>query len=213
MAADRDRDLAAYYDQEAPLRAARELGRGRVGRRDEFVGVLADERRRTLLEVGVGPGRDAIAFRAAGIAVTGVDLAAEHVRLARAAGIDALQASVLDLPFPDDSFDAVWTMSTLLHVPNADFSAAMSEIVRVARPGTSIAIGLWGGPDSEGPSDHDTIRPPRFFSFRSDERLRSMIRPHGEVERFDSWTEPATDGLHYQFVVLRTAGERRTVAR
>ena len=165
--------------------------------------MLAEEHRTTLLEVGVGPGRDAIAFRAAGVVTTGVDLSAEHVRLARAAGIDAIQASVFDLPFPDHSFDAVWTMSTLLHIPDGAFDVAIAETVRVARPGAPIAIGLWGGPDSEGPSERDTIQPPRFFSFRSDERLQAMIRPYGEVERFETWTEPDTDGLHYQWLDLR----------
>ena len=203
-AVDRDRDLATYYDQEAPIRATRTVGAERALRRDEFARLLADERRQSLLEVGIGPGRDAVAFVSAGIAVTGVDLSGVHVRIARQAGVDALQASVVDLPFGSRSFEAAWSMSTLLHVPNVEFDTAMSEIVRAVRPGAPIAIGLWGGPDSEGPNERDTIQPPRFFSIRSDERLRAMLRVHGELERFDTWTEPGTECLHYQFVVLRT---------
>jgi SAM-dependent methyltransferase len=202
-ATERDRDLATYYDHEAPMRAKRTVGVERARRRDEFARLLVDERRRSLLEVGTGPGRDALAFISAGLAVTGVDLSAEHVRLARGVGVDALQASVLDLPFSARSFDAAWSMSTLLHIPNVLFDAAMSEIVRVVRPGSPIAVGLWGGPDSEGPNERDTIQPPRFFSIRSDERVQGMLDAHGELERFDSWTEPGTEGLHYQFVLLR----------
>jgi SAM-dependent methyltransferase len=205
-AVDRDRDLAAYYDQEAPMRAARAIGTQRSRRRGEFVRLLAGEHRTSLLEVGTGPGRDAVTFIAAGVSVTGVDLSAEHVRLAREVGVDGVQASVLDLPFGDRSFDAAWTMSTLLHVADADFDAAMSEIVRVVDSGAPVGIGLWGGPDSEGPNERDTIQPPRFFSIRSDERLQTMVRAHGDVERFDTWTEPGTDDLHYQFLVLRTRG-------
>jgi SAM-dependent methyltransferase len=205
-AAERDRDLAAYYDQEAPMRAKRTVGAERTRRRDEFSRLLVDERRRSLLEIGTGPGRDAVAFMADGVAVTGVDLSVEPVRLARRVGVDALQASVLDLPFSAGSFDAAWSMSTLLHVQNVDFDAAMSEIVRVVRPGAPIAIGLWGGPDSEGPNERDTIQPPRFFSIRSDERVRAMLGEHGQIERFDTWSEPGTEGLHYQFAVLRPTG-------
>jgi SAM-dependent methyltransferase len=203
-AVDRDRDLATYYDQEATIRAMRTVGAGRARRRDDFARLLADERRPSLLEIGTGPGRDAVAFMADGVAVIGVDLSAEPVRLACGEGVDALQASVLDLPFKTRSFDAAWSMSTLLHVPNVDFDAAMSEIVRVVRPGAPIAVGLWGGPDSEGPNEHDTIQPPRFFSIRSDERIRAMLGEHGQVERFDTWSEAGTEGLHYQFAVLRT---------
>ena len=186
------------------MRATRTVGVERARRRDEFARLLVDERRRSLLEAGSGPGRDAVAFMSAGLAVTGVDLSAEHVRIAQGAGVDALQASVLDLPFSTRSFDAAWSMSTLLHIPNVLFDRAMSEIVRVVRPGSPIAVGLWGGPDSEGPNERDTIQPQRFFSIRSDERVRAMLDAHGELERFDTWTEPGTEGLHYQFVLLRT---------
>lgn len=198
-----ERDLAMYYDQEAPARATRGVGVERARRRDEFLSRLTVERRSTLLEIGVGPGRDATAFLAAGIAVTGVDLSPEHVRLAGHVGVDALVASVLDLPFPDRAFDAVWTMSTLLHIPNRDFDTAMTQIVRVARSGSPIAVGLWGGPDWEGANERDTIRPPRFFSVRSDERLQAMLARHADVERFDTWFESGVDSWHYQWALLR----------
>ncbi|MGH3682807.1 MAG: class I SAM-dependent methyltransferase [Natronosporangium sp.] len=120
-------DLAAYYDQEAAARAARELDPERVARRAEFLALLRAERRRMVLEVGTGPGRDATAFIAAGLAVGGVDRSREHVRLARLAGVDAYQASVLAMPFPARRFDAGWTMSTLVHVPDDQFAAAGSR--------------------------------------------------------------------------------------
>jgi SAM-dependent methyltransferase len=197
-------DLATYYDQEAPSRADRAIDAERIRRRAEYTALLVSEGRSRLLEVGTGPGRDAAAFLADGLAVTGVDLAAEHVRMCRAAGIDAHVASVLGLPFADHSFDAGWTMSTLLHVPDADFDTALLEIRRVLRAGAPLAVGLWGGEDWEGASVKDTITPPRFFSSRSDERLREMLGRHGTVERFTTWSrEPST--WWYQWCVLRVA--------
>jgi SAM-dependent methyltransferase len=198
-------DLATYYDQEAPSRADRAIDAERIRRRAEYAATLVSEGRSRVLEIGTGPGRDAAAFLADGLAVTGVDLSAEHVRMCRAAGIDAHVASVLGLPFADNSFDAGWTMSTLLHVPDADFDTALLEIRRVLRAGAPLAVGLWGGEDWEGASVKDTITPPRFFSSRSDERLREMLGRHGTVERFTTWSrEPST--WWYQWCVLRVAG-------
>lgn len=199
----RERDLATYYDQEAPDRSERDIDPGRVARRTEFIEVLRTERRTSVVEIGTGPGRDASAFVAAGFAVTGVDLSAEHVRLARAAGADVRPATVLDLPFDDGSFAAGWTMSTLLHVPNADFGTAMIEICRVLEPGAPLAVGLWGGVDREGPNPRDTIQPRRFFSNRSDDRIRHMLSPFGVIERFETWSDSNVAGWHYQWVVLR----------
>ncbi len=43
------------------------------------------------------------------------------------------QASGLDLPYPDHSFDVVTALDTLEHIPDGDRSRFLSEIMRVAR--------------------------------------------------------------------------------
>ena len=62
----RERDLVTCYDKEVRDRAGRELPAPRVAWREEFVALLAAERRGSVLEVGAGPGRDGVAFAAAG---------------------------------------------------------------------------------------------------------------------------------------------------
>jgi SAM-dependent methyltransferase len=47
-------------------------------------------------------------------------------------------ASATELPFPDNSFDAVWTVNVLEHVPQPE--KALSEMRRVLRPGGYILI-------------------------------------------------------------------------
>jgi SAM-dependent methyltransferase len=199
-------DFALYYDQEAAARAARPLDPQRVARRDEFIARARAEGVATLLEVGVGPGRDAEAFLACGIRVVGVDLSVAHLRIARTNGAHAAMASVHALPLVDAACDAGWTMSTLVHVPNASFDAAMTELCRVIRPGGRLAMGFWGGTtDTEAVNERDTIVPKRFFSRRTNERLRAMLEAHGQIERFDTW-KPRTDSTWtYQYVLVTNA--------
>jgi SAM-dependent methyltransferase len=199
----RERDLVAYYDNEVHERAGRELAADRVARRGAFVERLRAEGSRSVLEVGTGPGRDGTALARAGLGYTGVDLAPASVAVCRDLGLDVRVASVFDLPFADGTFDAGWTMSTLLHVADADLDAALAEIVRVLRPAAPLAVGLWGGRDFEEdlhgePKDG----PARFFSFRSDEKVRAALERHGTVEIWETWEN--TSDLHYQFAVLRT---------
>jgi SAM-dependent methyltransferase len=191
----RERDLVTYYDNEVHERAGRELPAERVARRGAYIEQLQTEGRRSVLEVGTGPGRDGTAFVQAGLDFTGVDLAPASVSVCRRLGLDVEVASAIDLPFADGTFDAGWTMSTLLHVADADLDAALAEIVRVLRPAAPLAVGLWGGRDLEEAS-------PRFFSFRSDEKVRAALGRHGTVERWETWSGPSE--LHYQFAVLRT---------
>lgn len=203
---DRDRlesDLAAFYDQQAARRLARGgAGSGREAAREVFLARLRAEGRTTLIEVGTGAGHDAVAFEAAGLSVTGIDLSPEHVRICRERGIDARLASVFELPFADEAFEAGWTMSTLLHVPNDRIDAALDEIARVLEPGGPLAIGLWAGPDEEAVNEDDVIEPKRFFSRRSDRRLREILERHGAIERFETWEIPGND-WPYQFAVVR----------
>jgi SAM-dependent methyltransferase len=202
----RENDLIVYYDREVLDRAGRELPAARLGHRAAFLDLLNREGRRSLLEVGAGAGQDGIAFAAAGMSYTGVDLAPEGVGYCCSLGLDVRVASVLDLPFEEASFDAGWTMSTLLHVSDDDLDDAVAELVRVLRPGAPLAIGLWGGRESsEGPRENGAgFGPPRFFSVRTDEQLRAALRRHGTVEQWATWQ--ADDARHYQWAVVRTPG-------
>ena len=58
-------DLVAY-DQEAADRAVRPVERPRVAERNHYIELLRTERRTRVLQVGIGPGRDAAVLSGAG---------------------------------------------------------------------------------------------------------------------------------------------------
>jgi SAM-dependent methyltransferase len=198
-----ERALVAYYEQEASDRAKRPIDPQRVEARTRFITRL-DGRRPRILEVGVGPGRDAVSFVAKGIPVVGVDLSVEHAQLAGSTGVHAVVGTVRRLPFGNSAFGALWTMSTLMHVPNEAIADAFVELRRVLAPGALAAVGVWGGPDGEHHRGIDVFDPPRFFSLRSDERWRSLLSTLGSVEDFEIWGRRGDD-FWYQWAVVRTA--------
>lgn len=200
----RESDLVRFYDAEAERRAARVLDRRRVERRAAFLDLLRAEGRRSVVEVGCGPGRDGVAMAGPDLTWTGVDLAPGVVATARRRGLDAVVASARALPFADASFDAAWSMSTLMHLATTDLRVALGEITRVLRPGAPLAIGLWGShrEREEVWHDGDAAAPGRFFSIRSDDTVRSMLSTVATVEDLRTW---ADDGdLHYQWFLART---------
>ncbi len=101
----------------------------------------------TALEVGCGLGRDteAMARQVApsGHAV-GLDLSADLISQAvartRSLGLPLRfeVGSVMALPYPDSSFDAVRIERTLQHLP--DPAGAVAEVARVLRPGGHLAV-------------------------------------------------------------------------
>ena len=211
----RESDLIAYYDNEVQARADRGLPDARVARRTAYLQRLEREERRTVLEIGCGPGRDGQAISDAGFAYVGVDLAPASVEACRALGLDARVGSVLELPFEDASFDAGWTMSTLLHIADEDLDQAMSEIARVLRPGAPLAIGLWGSATSGEQvwQDKSGFGPGRFFSTRTDDGLRATLQRYGIVDEWETWADDGDGPMHYQWAVLTVSEDRGTPRR
>jgi len=201
-------DLARYYDQDAAGRVGRPLSGERVRRRDQFVAAPLAAGRTRVLDVGLGPGVDAVALAAEGMSVSGVDLSSEHVRLARGAGIDAYVAAAQEMPFADSSFDAIWCVSVLMHMPDADLHDALDEFTRVLRPRGVAALGMWGGDGTTGVNPDDTIYPPRYFNWRTDDAMQAAIGAHATIEKFDTWSVTWREDLDltYQWCIARFPG-------
>src|SRR5262249_7806337 len=127
----------------------------------------------------------------------------------RKLGLDARVGSVLDLPFEDASFDAGWTMSTLLHVAEEDLDQAMSEIVRVLRPGAPLAVGLWGRATSGEQVWPDTrgIAPDRFFSNGTDDGVRASLSSYGSIDEWETWYDDSDGPMHYQRAVVTVSAD------
>jgi SAM-dependent methyltransferase len=98
---------------------------------------LAPVAGRTVLDVGTGTGRAAIALAARGALVTGVDASAEMLAVAErrakeaAVRVTFTPGDAHALAFPDRSFDAVICLRVLMHTP--DWRRSLGELCRVAR--------------------------------------------------------------------------------
>jgi SAM-dependent methyltransferase len=199
-----DADLMAYYDAEA-LGGHRTMhGELRHGLREQFAAELRTAGCPRLVDVGAGPGLDTAEWQADGFEVVGLDLAFENARLMQQRDLRAVTGSLYTLPFRTHAFDALWTMSTFVHVPHDRFDEAITEMIRVVRPGGLLGIGTWGGRDFEGVPEFGDIRPYRFFSLAAHDRWHEMLARHAHVETFDTYQPTGADNWHYQFAILHT---------
>lgn len=188
-----EEDLKAYYAHEISDRAGRQLGDERTARVAEFANHLVAAGAQSVLEVGCGAGRDGLALVRSGFAYTGIDLSSAAVQTCRERGLSAVEGTATDLPFGPDSFDAAWSMSTLMHLPGDGFTRAMTELGRIVRPGGTVEIGVWGHTTNRDWTSPDG----RYFKHRSDEQLRGELHVLGHLVSFDTWNW-FEDGGHYQ---------------
>jgi SAM-dependent methyltransferase len=113
-----------------------------------------------VLDVACGTGITAITACRAGAKVTGIDLttellarAKEEVALAGVMeGIEWKQGDAEDLPFPDNSFDIVFSSLGHMFTPRPEVAA--KELIRVTKEGGRIAFTTW-------PPEHNVGR---FFA-------------------------------------------------
>jgi SAM-dependent methyltransferase len=100
-----------------------------------------------VLDVATGSANAAIAAARLGCKVVGVDYVPELLERGRqraaAEGLDLelLEGDAEALPFPDASFDAVTSVFGSMFAPNHEQAAA--ELLRVVRPGGTIALAGW----------------------------------------------------------------------
>jgi tocopherol O-methyltransferase len=118
-----------------------------------FARVPAEAR---VLDVGCGIGGPAMYLaRDLRCTVEGITLSAAQVARARekagATGVaDRTRFRQLDFlanDYPDASFDALWAMESLMHIP--DRPAFFAEAARLLRPGGTLAVSSWCRGDAE----------------------------------------------------------------
>lgn len=97
-----------------------------------------------VLDAGCGGGRNSVAMARLGAAhVDAVDVATQGLDIARRRtaelpNVRIQQASILDLPYPDESFDLVWCAGVLMITDDED--RALDELVRVLKPGGKLYL-------------------------------------------------------------------------
>jgi sterol 24-C-methyltransferase len=97
-----------------------------------------------VLDAGSGEGNVALYLAEKhGLSVDGIDLLDFNVKNAKANATKKQQqhvsfqvGSYMHVPFADNSFDAVYTMETLVHAP--DYRQALAEFHRVLKPGGKL---------------------------------------------------------------------------
>src|SRR5262249_46455859 len=85
-----------------------------------------------ILDVGCGP---ASWLWRVGVYPVGIDLTADYTKAFRRQGYPVITGSAAALPFHDGSFDGIWSIGLLHHLPDNVVRQAIKEMLRVCRPG------------------------------------------------------------------------------
>jgi len=180
----------------------------------------------TVLDVGCGIGGPALYLAGTlGCTVVGVTLSAQQAARAqdkaRAAGLadraSFQQKDALSTGFPDESFDVVWALESLMHLP--DRAAFFAEALRLLRPGGVLSAATWAVRDGAlDEQEQDLVRQilrhqvmPDFSSLEEHERL-ARAAGFAEVGSVD-WSAAVANSWDPAFAQIRKLDEGRALMR
>lgn len=196
-------DLKDAYDNAADERDQKELEQWKIDLREKFFELLAGENKSTFLEIGAGTGKDSQYFQEQGLQVICLDLSSENVRRCHRKGLDAIVMDFGKMSFPASTFEAVYAMNCLLHVPHQNFGEILNSVYDLLMPSGLFFLGQYGGMDSEGVYDRDQYHPKRFYSLWTDSQIKSLAGDKFTIEHFETIKHDPEDEFYFQCLFLR----------
>jgi SAM-dependent methyltransferase len=101
-----------------------------------------------VLDLGCGMGRHSLLLAEHGFQVVALDASESGLQKLEASAaergltIERVQADLTNLPFGDESFDAVLAYHSIYHVDSRGMAAAVAELYRVMKPGAEVYLTL-----------------------------------------------------------------------
>ena len=127
------------------------------------------------MDLGCGSGDHSLYFKKQGFDVTSIDLSQEMIGLCKEKGLNVFLMDIEDLQFRNDSFDGIWAVTSLLHIPKSKLSKLIKKFGAILK-----AAGLLYVCVKEGREDglvEDKFGK-RFFAFWEEEELKELFDEH-----------------------------------
>ena len=133
-----------------------------------------------VLELGCGTGVPVTRELARHFVVTGVDLSARSIALARQNVPTAtlLHADMVSVQFPATSFDAVVAFYSIIHVPRQEHPHLLRSIARWLRPG-GLFVASMGAAASDDWYEDDWLGVPMYWSHYDGETNTRLVSQAG----------------------------------
>lgn len=194
--------LLQSYNRNAKLRDKQEIEDWKLKELNRFASFFEFQENVSLLDLGAGAGQHGEYLNANGFNVCCIDISPEMIKVCQKKGLNAKVMDFYSLEFENDSFDAIWSMNALLHVPKNSLNIVLNNMRNVLKSNGLCYLGLYGGYDSEGVWEEDPYTPNRFFSFFKHEDILKRVESYFEIVHFEI-VPMAGMGVDYQSMILR----------
>lgn len=173
------------YNKHTKYHAKRFGGLTDILRRSEFKHFIELLPGKHILDLGCGSGDHGLFFKEQGLEVSAVDISKEMVALAREKGVGAEIMDIEQLAFAPATFDGIWSVTSLLHIPKAMLPKVIKDLYRILKPGGILYVCVKEGEGEGMITDNVDGTTERFFSFWRLEELIDLFLPLFSTIPFD----------------------------
>lgn len=129
-----------------------------------------------IIDMGCGPGHDILRFQQQRKVVVGLDVSFAMTQLAQEiTSAPVYQMDISSLTFPDQTFEGIWCVATLLHLPRKAVSSTLQGFNRILQPSGYLYISVKQGTGSCLIRREKTGGSPRLFTYFSKEEMEQFL--------------------------------------
>ncbi|EGV29635.1 Methyltransferase type 12 [Thiorhodococcus drewsii AZ1] len=193
--------IGSYYDQHAQAFVDDTLTVDMTPLYSRFLPLLPPTGH--ILDAGCGSGRDAHAFRDLGYQVSACDASPTLAHLASVhCGLPVQVMRFQEITW-QERFDGIWACASLLHVPQAELTDALSRLSAALKPAGLLYASFKYG---QGEREHRGRR----FTDLDEPGLAELLRQVGNLVELETWTtgdlRPGREAERWLNTLLRKPG-------
>ncbi|MCL6014190.1 MAG: class I SAM-dependent methyltransferase [Candidatus Thermoplasmatota archaeon] len=139
-----------------------------------------------VIDLGSGPGRDAIILRDAGLEVLCVDASEKMAEQTRKKGFTTIISDIRDLNIDLSDYEGVWAYSSLIHISFEESRKLLMKLSENMKNGTIMLLGVIRGERNEERKlgDSNYIR---YFEMFTENKIGALL-----------------DGTHFEIMEMKT---------
>ena len=144
------KDIAEYFDENAERYSESQKIEIMQKKLSEKAACLASwPKGSKILDVGCGPGFSIDVLQKRGYDVVGIDISPKMIRIAKDKGFNVVQSDATKMPFDDESFDGLVSISLLQWLGNKELKKVARECHRVLKEGATAIIQFYPKEDED----------------------------------------------------------------
>lgn len=139
-----------------------------------FIDLLKGEK---ILDLGCGSGDHSLYFKKQGLDVTAIDLSEEMIKLCKEKGLNAFVKDFENLDFEENSFDGIWAVTSLLHIPKSKLKSVIKKLNRILKDEGVLYVCVKEG-EGENLIEDEFENTSRFFAFWQEEEMNKLFEDY-----------------------------------